>query len=236
MGDGGDAYRERPGCLTRLLGLAVFLCLAALGVGLWFVAQAQDLSDLDGTGAGAAGEARNLREVLARSLSGGHEVTLSEAEINRYLAATLKAEQGGLLAKEVDLEEVAVRLEDGRAEIILVRSLRGRPWTVSMFLRIEQVENPDGSIETRILRNGGQFHESVPNPPVGGRFGRLEVPEGFLHLVLPSFTKLAKVYRSGGAGEPLEIDLIEEMSRIRIEDGKLVLSPFPSVGMGVPGS
>lgn len=227
--------RHRPGCLARLLGLGVFLCLGALGVALWFVAQPQDLSDLEGTGAAAAGEARDLKEVLSRSLSGGHEVTLSEADINRYLAATLKAEQGGLFAKEVGIEDVFLRLEDGRAEIIIVRSFREHRFTLSMFLRIEQVENPNGSVETQVLRNGGLFHEDVPNPPVGGRFGRLSVPEGFLHLVLPSFEALAKVYRSGNPEDPREIDLIEEMSRIRIEDGNLILNPFPGGGAGFPG-
>ena len=66
---------------------------------------------------------------------------------------------------------------------------------------------------------------------VGGRFGRLPVPQGFLLLVMPSFGKLAAVLAPEG-------DLVQEMARIRIEDGRLILDPRdPSESsMGLPQS
>ena len=101
---------------------------------------------------------------------------------------------------------------------------------------------PDGAVTTRIHRNGGPYRPEIPNPQVGGRFGKVPMPEGFLLLVLPAFEKLAEVYRTppgeGGMARLIpekEIDFIEDMARIRIEEGKLVLDPVGKTGM-VPQS
>lgn len=219
----------------KLMTLCVFAGLVGLGVALYFIVQPQDLSDLDGRGPESAdGSPRDLKTVLQKSLEGGYELKISEEEINLYLAETLEAEQGGLLGGQVEITDVAVRLEDSRAEVILVREIAGYPLTLSMYLRVEQREQPDGRVTTRIFRDGGKFHESIPRPGVGGRFGRLPVPEGFLHLVMPSFEKLAEVYRDPAAEEPVkEIDFMEDMARIRIEEGRLVLDPQADAA-GIP--
>lgn len=224
------------GCLGRLVVLVVFLGLAGLGAAAFFVAQPQDLDDLEGRGPAAIGKAgRNLRAVLRNSLKDGYELSLSEEEINLHLRNTLEARQGGLLAKFVSLDEVAVRLEADRAEIIQVRSVMGRPLTLSMFVRVVQTELPTGTVRTEIIPNGGPYHEKVNRPMIGGRYGRLPVPEGFLLLVLPSFEKLAAVYRDAESSSPVrEVDFIEEMLRIRIEDGRLVLDPRGPTG-AMPG-
>lgn len=225
--DEAKPARSSGGCLRRLMVLIVFLGLAGLGAAAYFVAQPQDLGDIDGRGPAAVGKpGRNLLAVLRNSLKDGYELSLSEEEINLHLRDTLAMEQGGLLAKWVSLDDVAVRLEDDRAEIIQVRSILGRPLTVSMYVRVVQTELPTGTVRTEIVPNGGPYHDSVNRPMIGGRYGRLPIPEGFLLLVLPSFEKLAGVYRDAEGSSPSrEIDFIEEMVRIRIEDGRLVLDP-----------
>ena len=63
----------------------------------------------------------------------------------------------------------------------------------------------------------------------GGRFGQLVVPQGFLLLVLPAYEQLAALYRK-------ELELgFEEMSRITLADGKLILDPRPDGGAEIPG-
>ena len=236
MGDDSKEGKKQGSCLGRLGVLFVFIGLTGLGAALFFIAQPQDLMDVGGTGPAAVGKpARNLKAVLKSSLDQGFEITLREDEINRYLRDTLRAGQTGPLATEVGIREVVVRLEDGRAEVIMVREIAGYPFTVSMYLRVNQEIRPDGSEATQIFRNGGPYHESLPKPAVGGRFGRLPVPEGFLLLTLPAFEKLASVYRSPDDGAyrrtpERELDFIEEMARIRIEEDRLVLMPTGPTG------
>lgn len=221
---------SKTGCLGKLAALVALAGLVGLGAALWFIATPQDLTDLDGRAPAAADESpRDLKEVLRRSIERGFEATITEKELNLYLRDTLEATQGGLLAGQVTLEDVAVRLEDGRAEIITVRDVAGYPLTLSMYLRVEQFERPDGELVTEVFRNGGPYHEKLPRPSIGGRFGKLPVPEGFLHLVMPAFESLAAVYRDAEADSPeKEIDFIESMARVRIEEGKLVLDPVPN--------
>ncbi len=234
--------RKKGGCLGRLVALFTLAALAGLGVGVFFVLQPQDTSDIAGTGSAAVTQkARDLRVVLRNASEKGYELSLTEDEINRYLAQTLKASQTGPLAELASIRQVAVRLEDGRAEVVITREVAGRPLTVSMYFRVEQLESPDGSVSTQIHLDGGGYHEELPRPLVGGRFGRVPVPQGFLVLVLPAFQQLAEVYRSppdesGRLIPEKEIDFIEDMARIRIEKGKLVLDPVGARAMVPPAA
>lgn len=215
----GNEEKPRSGCVGRLAVLFVLLVVSGLGTALWFVAQPQDLDDIQGRSLLAAAGARDLGKVLSNAIEKGYPVTIEEREINGYLKRTLQMEQAGLLAKWVKLEGVSVRLRDGVAEVILERSVAGRPFTVSMFLQVEMTESADGRITKYVHRHGGQYHEMVPFPKRGGRFGRLVVPQGFLVLVWPSIESLARAYEG-------ELKLAgEEMSRTKIEDGKVVFDP-----------
>lgn len=210
--------RSGGGCLGKLFFLILLAAACGLGAAVYQVAQPQDLSDISGYAPLAKGApAREMKTVLQNSIDRGYPVTLTESEINRWLERVLSAKQTGPLADRISLEGVFVRLDDGVAEIIMERKVMGRPFTVSMFLQIEQTQGPRG-IRTEVLLHGGPYHESLPNPPRGGRFGRLVVPQGFLILVLPAYQKLAAVFSE-------EIHLVEEMLRINIEKNRLVLNP-----------
>jgi hypothetical protein len=157
---------------------------------------------------------------MQASLRQGHSLALGEAEINRWLGKTLKARQGGPLAGHVTLEGVWVSLEDKLAEIIIERRVMGRPFTISMYLEIEQTRG-SAKLRTVIHRHGGPYLDGLPKPMRGGRFGSLVVPQGFLNLVIPSFVNLAGVY-----SEEIKLAL-ESMSVVRIEKDRLVLEPRP---------
>ncbi len=201
--------------------VVTLLLVAAVGFGaaLVGIAMPQDLSDIGGYGPVLRGTpARDLKPVLANSLERGYPVTLSEAEINQWLGRTLIAKQGGLLAKQVSLDRVLVRLEDDYAEVVMLRRILGRAFTVSMFLKIEQSEGLKG-VQTEVQLHGGPYVGNVTLPPRGGRFGRLVVPQGFLLLVMPAYEDLAELFAE-------EIRLgFQEMARIQIEDGRLLLNP-----------
>ncbi len=217
------ADRTKPksggGCFSTLI-LLVFLVVAiGLGAAVFFIAQPQDLSDLGGYGPAAkVAPVKDVKAVLKNSLDRGFPVTLTEADINIWLDRTLVRKQAGLLGSRVSLERVWVRLEDGFAEVIMERKILDQPFTVSMFMKVEKMEGPKG-IVTEVKLDGGPYQADLPKPPRGGRFGKLVVPQGFLILIMPAYEKLAALF-------PEERNLgIEEMARIKIEKGKMILNP-----------
>lgn len=201
----------------------------ALGAAFFFAAQPQDLNDIGGYGSEARKmEIRDLKAVLEIALKKGYPVTLTETEINQWIGQTLSAKQGGCFAEQVWLKRVWVRLNDGYGEVVMERTFMGKPFTISMFLKLEQLQGPKG-IRTEVHRHGGQYHEAVSKPLKGGRIGKLVVPQGFLLLVMPAYEKLAQACRQ-------EIHLaFEEMVRIRIESKRLVLESRESASSGPAG-
>ncbi len=205
------------------LGKLVLLFVLAGGLGVlgcfYFIAQPQSLTDIGGYGPAAKEvRGRDMKVVLQNSIDRDFAVTLTETELNQWLARNLQTKQGGLLASQVSLERMWVRLDDGVAELILERKIMGYPITVSMFLQINQTEGAEFA-KTEIIRNGGLYHESLPFLSRGGRFGQLVVPQGFLLLVLPAYEKLPDMFHD-------EIELaINKMARIKIEKNRLILDP-----------
>ncbi len=217
MGDDSKA-KSGGGCLSKLVVLFLLGAALALGTAVFFVARPQDLSDVGGYGPAKSGNVRDLKVVLQNAINRGYAVTLSEAEINQWLASVLSSKQGGMLGGKVSLDRIWVRLLDGHAEVIMERSVFGRSFTVSMFLRPEQLQGLKG-VENNVHLDGGPYHPDVPYPPRGGRFGKLVVPQGFLILVKPAYEKLAVLFKD-------EIHLAFEcMSRVKIEKNSLVLDP-----------
>jgi hypothetical protein len=216
-----ETKKKRGGCLGKLGGLLVLALLVGLGAALYHVYLPQDLSDIGGVVPSLttpASPPRDLRAVLQKSIEGDYSVTLSETELNQWLTRELKLKQGGELAQWVSLKRVCVRLRAGVAEVIIERDVAGYPLTTSMFLQVEQTESAEG-ISTQIHLHGGGFHEMVPIPTRGGRFGQLTVPQGFLIMVMPDFRKIADLFET-------ELDLgFQRMARIKIEDKRLVLDP-----------
>lgn len=222
--------KPRGSCLGKLVVLTALLGVAGLGAAVYFIGKPQDLGDIKGREAGLTA-APDLGVVLKRAIDENYKVTLTEEQVNRYLQQTLAAKQGGALGEFVTFTGVSVRLEENRAEIIMERSFMEHPLTLSMFVRVEQTLDVQGRTQTTVMRDGGPFVPQLPRLErlvKGGRFGSLVVPQGFLLLVLPGFEKLADVYKN-------ELHLgFEEMSRITIADGKLILDPRADGGQADP--
>lgn len=219
--DDEETKEKSGGCLGRLVGLLVLAMLLGLGAALYHVYLPQDLSDIGGIEPSLtrpASPPRDMRAVLEKSIEGDYSVTLSETELNQWLARELKLKQGGELAQWVSLKRVCVRLRADVAEVIIERDVAGYPLTTSMFLQVEQTETAKG-ISTQIHLHGGGFHELAPIPARGGRFGQLTIPQGFLIMVMPDFRKIADLFET-------EIVLgFQRMARIKIEDKRLTLDP-----------
>ena len=202
--------------MMRMLYLAVVLLVGILGYAVFLVTKAQSIVDI---GIGAPTEtARDLKTVLQKSIEGAYEVRISEEELNAYLARTLAAKQGGVVAGKVTLEKVLVRIEQDQAELVMVRKIWGQSFTVSMWLKISQTESNKGEVNTAVDFDGGSM-PVLSFVKRGGRFGKLVVPQGFVRFILPAYKSLAAQYVD-------ETHLaFEEMARIRMEDGVLILDP-----------
>jgi len=211
--------KSRGGCFGTLLALILQAGAVGLGVATVFIVQPQDLKDIGGyLPAAKSTPVRDLKTVLQNAIERQYPLTLTETEINRWLGRTLSAKQGGLLAKLVTLDRVLVRLEDGYAEVVIGRKILGQPFTVSMFLKVGQAQGPKGVL-TEVQLQGGPYHEALPQPLRGGRFGRLVVPQGFLLMVLPAYQQLVPLFSD-------EIHLgFEEMAHVKIEKHRLLLDP-----------
>jgi hypothetical protein len=216
---------ERMKKRDRLAICGVVTLIALLAVGILTVFQAQNTSDLESKAA-AVQEARNLTEVFRKALEGAYEVTISEEELNAYIAKHLAMKQKGLVPSLVTLEKVLVRMEDDHAEIILVRKIGGKPFTTSMWLQIEQMENSSGEITTNIEPSRGSM-PILHGIKQGGRFGRLVVPQGFLIFTEKAYRELATVF-----SEEI-LHGIQEMARIRIRKGALDLNPSHGEAMSL---
>ena len=207
--------KKRGGCLRFFVFLGL-LAVGLLGYLTYLTFEPHDLSDIDGYRTEPSlipPPGRDLGNVLAEAERGGIPARLTEREINHYLIRTLKMDQEGVFAPWVELQGVWVRLEDGVAEVIIERLLMGkRKHTIAMHLEVEQEEGEDGQVSTLVN-------------PTGGRFGRTEVVEGYLYLVIGGFKALGARY-DDELGNFRK--MFESKARLEIKEGELVITPAES--------
>ncbi len=212
---------ERKSGIRRLFTTLGLLLALVFGLLIYLSFQPQDLGDIAGRAVDEREKDPSVRLLLEEAAMNGRSVVISERQLNSWLTQTLLAEQEGRVAEKlaVDIMGVWVRLSEasgGRAEIVIEREVEGRPHTVSMYLRIER-EKKGKQWVTYIHKDGGRFLGLVP---LGGRFGKAKVPQGFLMLVKSSFENLAGAYAE-------ELGWLEEEitrlggGRIRIEENQL---------------
>lgn len=198
------APRPAPASGSGGGGLSLVLLLLMLA-GLGFCYLLAFTSDPSGAKVPASGSSiPNLKNLLAVGLSSGENLTVTESDINGYLAATLSVRQAGPLAGKAPIRRVVVRLRDGVFHVIFVREVFGREHCVTVHLTPSQ----SGA--------GGDRVWSVQ--PSGGSIGKLPVAGGLLALVLPPVNQLASLYRD-------ELKILKHASSIRVENGRLLLGP-----------
>ncbi|MGJ8695295.1 MAG: hypothetical protein ACSHYF_03195 [Verrucomicrobiaceae bacterium] len=217
---------NRGKTLKRLFLLVAFLLVAGLGLGVYLSFQPQDLTTL----AGYAEDDRDERvtdvpgliEIAAKNRQ---PVTISERQINSWLAANLKVKQEGTFADDAELKGVWVRLDEeegGRAEIIVERVAYGRVHTSSMYLRFQRKKKEDESYTTTVSKEGGRFLGAVL---IGGRFGKLKVPQGFLLFTQDAYKTLGGLFEEEYRYISEEI-ITKGGGRIVFEDKKMRID-FP---------
>ena len=198
--------RFQSAVLLLALILLIFLFTA---ISLSFLPQ--DLSDLEGRNedASAARPPRNLERVLENAADQGIQVTLTEEEINQWLASRVKGTQEGTLKDTVAYRGAWVRLNEGSAELIFEREAFNRIHTIAMNVEIEQLLRENEQMSTNIHWQGG-------------RLGQMPVMQGYLILVMSSYEELAKAL----APEVKSLkSLLEGKAVVKFEEGKVTFEP-----------
>lgn len=213
--------------MKRFFILFTLVFVGALGYGIFLSFQSQNLDDI--AGRKEDDRQRNSSSVprmIEQAAKNRDNITISERQLNTWLADTLAARQEGLLADHVEIKGVWVRFdnkEGGRAEIIIEREIKGFPQTVSMFVRIEQKEKEDDRINTVIYRDGGRLWGLLA---VGGRFGQARVPQGFLFFSQDAFNSLQELFQQ--ELEWMETDITRKAGgQILFEEGQMRID-FPT--------
>lgn len=204
------------------LRLVIFLVLLTVAVLIYRAWTPQSVDSIPGYGDAerAQSSPQDIPALLLRAQEANYPLFLSEKDINLYLAEAVKGKQGGPLAILARYQGVAVRLYDGYAEIVLIRTVgsRGYLQTVSMYVAPESQETLNGPVVVTEY-SGPLLLGSVS---VGGRIGKLPVPQGYLHLIRPAFVSLAEALRP-------ELDILLDPHRpIQIKRGELQIMPSKS--------
>ena len=184
----------------------LFQTLRLLGISLLAGAAwvAHRPADLPKTGAPTSAKADDLLDMLRQTtIKRAAVMEISEAEINRHLATTLKGKVAPILGGWVTFEGARMDLEPDNARLFLIWNIRGFIHTASVDLAISRDEK--------------NFHVDL----LRGAYGHLQMPRGMMRPLYPSL-------RAVTAALDPEIRALFQMTKITVAKDKLVLDPrFP---------
>ncbi|MDE0859957.1 MAG: hypothetical protein OSA93_07340 [Akkermansiaceae bacterium] len=217
---------HRGKALKRLFILIAFLMVAGLGMGVYLSFQPQDLTTISGYSPDDRSErATDVPAMIRLAAKNRQPIVLSEKQVNSWLAENLKVRQEGNFAKETELKGVWIRFDEaegGRAEFIIERKVRNITHTSSMFLRFQRRKKEDDSFTTTVRKDGGSFLGTVL---IGGRFGKLKIPQGFLLFTQDAYANLGALFEE--EFQMIEQNIIKEgAGRIVFEEKKMRID-FP---------
>jgi hypothetical protein len=182
--------------------LVLLLCLSALAGAMWVGHRPADLSGV--AGIAPSSDDAKVRDIIddlrIAAIKRSGLLEISEADLNRHLAAILSASVVQPAGQWVAFERLALDLEPATAHATLVWNVRGHRSTAT--------------VQFQVLRQENAFRIEV----TGGSYGHLDVPRGMLRPLAPVLGALSR------ALEP-EIDALFQMNQVEIVKDKLVLDP-----------
>jgi hypothetical protein len=186
---------HRGKALKRLFILIAFLMVAGLGMGVYLSFQPQDLTTISGY----SPDDRSARAT----------------DVPAMIRLAAKNRQPIVLSeKQVN--------EGGRAEFIIERKVHNIIHTSSMFLRFQRRKKEDDSFTTTVRKDGGNFLSTIL---IGGRFGKLKIPQGFLLFTQDAYANLGALFEE--EFQMIEQNIIKEgAGRIVFEEKKMRID-FP---------
>lgn len=180
-----------------LLQTLRLLVLSALGGAAWVAHRAETLPPA-APAAEKGKEADLLDDLRQASIKRAAVIEIKEADLNRYLAATLPGRLGSKLDGWIKLVDARIDLEPGKARFIIIWDIKGYQRTASVDLVIQRV--------------GAHYHVEM----LGGALGHLRLPRGMMMPLEPALRVVAE------ALDP-EIRALFQMTQITVAKDKMVL-------------
>ncbi len=168
-----------------LLFLTFTIMLLMLLVNMWIP---QDLKDIEGYTDN--GTARDLSALIRNA--NGHEISFTEAELNRYLRDTCRLRQTGIFSIIAKCQGVGVRIHNGYAEIVIDRIIGANiHQTTTVHLTFSR-KMEHGRPKLHVDFNGGE--PLLGNMPRGGSIGSINVPQHHIRMLKPALETLIACY------------------------------------------
>lgn len=175
--------------LWMLVSAGLFLgftaLLLVLVIRMWVP---QDLRDIAGYEDNAA--ARDLAAIIRNA--NGEPVTITEAELNRYLRETCRMRQTGIFSIVTHCQGVAARVHNGYLELVFDRIMGANMHqTTAVNLTFTQ-ENKLGTPQLRVDFQGGS--PIISGMPTGGSIGSIPIPQRHVMMLRPAVESLLDCY------------------------------------------
>lgn len=175
--------------LWVLVSAGLFLSFTALLllllIKMWIP---QDLRDIAGYDDNAA--ARDLAAIIRNA--NGEPVTITEAELNRYLRETCRMRQTGLFSIITHCQGVAARIHNGYLELVFDRIMGANMHqTTAVNLTFSQ----ESKLGTPVLHVDFQGGEPLFGAmPKGGSIGSIPIPQRHVLMLKPAVESLLTCY------------------------------------------
>ncbi len=178
------------------------IMLSALAGAAWVAHRPVPLKSSEAAKLGA--KPRDLIDDLKQAaIKGSGMVEINEGELNRHLSRVLTGKMASSLGQSVKFDRLNVDFEPEVAHLTLVWNVLGHPSTATVDLKVDRLEKV--------------FRVEV----VGGAYGHLTVPRGFLRPLAPALRGLSDALHE-------EIQALFQMNEVTFAQNKLVLDPrFP---------
>jgi len=213
------------GAFKLISVLVVLLLLAAMGVATYGAWQSADLSGISGREGLIKGQEAigyvDLKKKVKNALDSSSEVTITEAEINQYLAKNLELKQGGFIKGFASIKGVYVDLTDDHMEVFIEREIAqyGDDGVVN-----EDVLSPSNqTVSIKLKMYNGKDKDGKPSRIVefpGATIGQVPAPGMLVKIVMPSFLQIKDHFEA-------EVGLYDKMNKVKITDGVIRLDPNP---------
>jgi hypothetical protein len=220
-------HRRGFSLLNTIIALVMLVALTSMATHTVMSWIPRNLQDVDGAGPLAeAAKIPDLAERLKDAIEKSYEVTITEEELNRYVASRLVLTQSPIVDDYVKITGVYVDLKPDMIDVSVEREfdipnnqqadgskkIGFMPFshTVSMQLELKTLDDQDGGKKRTV---------SFP----GGHFGKAPAPGMLVRVVKSNFDVIAEVFSE-------EIKLAyEEMTSVIIRDGVITLDPRPVI-------
>lgn len=205
--------------LKFFVAILTLLIILGMVIIMFFASRPTDLPEIDGKAAVESGNLSTVRDIkneLDFSLKSKTKLTLTEADINKYLGKYIKGKQDGKGKEYVEFKGIWVNLVEDTAQLFIEREITympakdGQPAQKQSHVTQFDIKVVSTVDATKAINLSRSFEN--------GKIGQISTPGQFIKLTKLPFDNLAAVLKE-------ELDMIDKMKEIHISEGSIEFSP-----------